>query len=183
MISGHVFIATSLDGFIARNNGDIDWLLSRDVAEEDHGYNAFIKNIDGIVMGRGSFEKVVTFDPWPYSVPVIVLSKTLTSASVPEKLKGKVRIADLSPREAMNELMKSGWRNVYVDGGQIIQSFLRENLIEDMVLTKIPVLIGEGRSLFGKVTEDVTLTHVETKSFPSGLVQSFYKVESWQKSN
>ena len=176
MPTGHVFIATSLDGFIARPDGGIDWLLSRDTAGEDHGYGTFIADIDGIVMGRGSFEKVLTFDPWPYTKPVVVLSKQLSSSSVPDGLKEKVRVLDLAPKAAMEKLAHEGWRRVYVDGGQIIQSFLRAGLIEDLVVTQIPVLIGKGRPLFGALPRDLPLIHLATKTFPSGLVQSRYQV-------
>ena len=176
MITGHVFIATSLDGFIARTNGDIEWLISRDDPKEDHGYNDFIKNIDGIIMGRGTFEKALTFDSWYYTVPVVVLSKTLTASDVPEHLKDKVQISNLSPRDLMSQLEKKGWRKVYIDGGQTIQSFLREKLITDLVITTAPVLIGEGLRLFGSLIEDIPLIHTKTQAFPSGLVQSEYKV-------
>lgn len=177
MTSGHVFIATSLDGFIARTNGDIEWLLSRDDPSEDHGYNAFIENIDGIIMGRGSFEKARTFEPWPYTKPVIVLSKSLAQNDLPENLKGRVRLSDLSPKAVMDMLASEGWRRAYVDGGKVIQSFLREGLIADLVVTQIPVLLGEGLPLFGPLNGDVSLTHLGTKTFPSGLVQSHYRVK------
>lgn len=176
MITAHVFIATSLDGFIARNNGDIEWLLKRDDPNEDHGYNEFIKTIDGIIMGRGTFEKALTFDKWYYTVPVIVLSKSLKAGDVPKNLKDKVQISAHSPREAMSLAQKKGWKRVYVDGGQTIQSFLREKLIADMVITSVPVLIGEGKRLFGTIDEDISLIHAKTRAFPSGLVQSQFKV-------
>lgn len=176
MISGHVFIATSLDGYIAKLDGGIDWLLSRDDPSEDHGYNDFIKDIDGLIMGRGSFEKALTFDPWPYAIPVVVMSKTLKAEDIPARLKSKVRLADLAPASLMKSLEKEGWSKVYIDGGQIIQSFLRERLIDDMVITTAPVLLGEGRHLFGFLGEEVSLTHVKTTAFPSGLVQSTYVV-------
>jgi dihydrofolate reductase len=176
MITGHVFIATSLDGFIARRDGKIDWLLSRDHPDEDHGYQDFIKDIDGLVMGRGCFEGVAAFESWPYDKPVVVLSKTLASSPVPDHLTGRVRFVDMTPKAAMEMLAKEGWRRVYVDGGQIVQSFLRESLIADMVVTQVPVLIGEGRPLFGPTGSDIPLTHVTTKAFPSGLVQSFYRI-------
>ena len=176
MITGHVFIATSLDGFIARTDGDIGWLFSQDNPEEDHGYNDFIKYMDGIIMGRGTFEKVLTFGTWPYTIPVIVLSKGLTASDVPENLKDKIQILKHSPRELMLMLQKKGWKKVYVDGGQMIQSFLREKLITDLVITSVPVLIGEGRRLFGWLMKDISLVHIKTNTYPSGLVQSEYKV-------
>lgn len=176
MITGHIFIATSLDGFIAKSDGDIEWLLKRDDPTEDHGYNSFISNIDGIVMGRETYEKVLKFEDWYYSKPVIVLSRTLTSSSVPERLKNKVRILNSTPRELMNSLAKEKWKRVYVDGGKIIQSFLQDGLIEDMIITKVPVLLGQGRSLFGPLKNEISLEHLTTLAFPSGLVQSHYRV-------
>ncbi len=176
MISGHVFIATSLDGFIARPDGTLDWLLSRDAADEDHGYTDFIADMDGIVMGRGSYETVLAFDPWPYDKPLVVLSKSLAGSPVPAHLAGRVRFCDLSPKAAMAMLKAEGWRRVYVDGGQIVQAFLRDGLIADMVVTRVPVLIGQGRPLFGAIAADIALTHVATRAFPSGLVQSHYRI-------
>jgi dihydrofolate reductase len=176
MITGHVFIATSLDGYIARPDGDIDWLLQRDDPAEDHGYAAFIADIDVIVMGRGSYEKVSSFDSWPYALPVLVLSQQLADTPVPDTLLKKVRFSGLSPRDAMNDLARQGVRRVYVDGGQVVQSFLREGLIEDMVITTVPVLIGDGRPLFGALPRDQGLALVSSRSFPSGLVQSTYRL-------
>lgn len=178
MITGHVFIAVSLDGYIARPDGEIDWLLSRDHPDEDHGYDDFIADKDAIVMGRGSYEKVSSFDTWPYDRPVLVLSKRLCGAPVPDSLQGKVRFADLAPADAMRELARNGARRVYVDGGQLVQSFLRERLIADMVITTVPVLIGAGRPLFGALPEDRALTLVSSRSFPSGLVQSAYRLQA-----
>lgn len=176
MISAHVFIAISLDGFIARADGDIGWLLQRDDPTEDHGYSDFIADKDMIVMGRGSYEKVVTFDKWPYDRPILVLSKQLAGTLVPEALKGKVRFANLAPKDALEELTRQNVHRVYVDGGQLVQSFLRDGLINDMVITTVPVLIGSGRPLFGPLPQDIDLALVSCRSFPSGLVQSTYRL-------
>ncbi|HQS00460.1 MULTISPECIES: dihydrofolate reductase family protein [unclassified Polaromonas] len=176
MITAHVFIAISLDGFIARQDGDIDWLLQRDDPAEDHGYAAFIADKDLIVMGRGSYEKVLTLDTWPYDRPVLVLSKQLTDAPVPEALKGKVRFSSLTPKDAMEKLAEQNVRRVYVDGGQLVQSFLRDGLVADMVITTVPVLLGSGRPLFGALPQDIDLKLVSSRSFPSGLVQSSYRL-------
>ena len=183
MISGHVFIATSLDGFIARNDGSIEWLLQRDDPSEDHGYNLFIENIDAIIMGRGSFQSVRDFTPWPYTRPVLVLTATLADQPVPRELEGKVRFSGSSPEEAMAMLEAEGCRRVYIDGGLVIQSFLRLGLISDMVITHIPVLLGSGRSLFGPIPKDISLIHEETRTFPSGLVQSSYKLGTLNTEN
>ena len=176
MTTAHVFIATSLDGYIARPDGDIGWLLQRDAADEDHGYDDFIADKDMIVMGRGTYEKVCTFEPWPYDRPVVVLSRQLAGTPVPAALEGKVSFSDLAPREALRLLGEQGVRRVYVDGGQLIQSFLREGLVEDMVVTTVPVLIGAGRPLFGALERDLDLALQASRSFPSGLVQSTYRV-------
>ncbi|RON47741.1 dihydrofolate reductase family protein [Pseudomonas frederiksbergensis] len=176
MTTAHVFIATSLDGFIARPDGDIDWLLQRDDPTEDHGYPAFIADKDVIVMGRGSYEKVLTFDTWFYDRPVVVLSQQLANSPVPEALEGKVRFSSLTPAGLMEELTTQGVHRVYVDGGQLVQSFLRDGLVADMVITTVPVLIGAGRPLFGVLAQDIELKLVASRSFPSGLVQSTYRV-------
>ena len=133
MITTHVFIAISLDGFIARQDGNIDWLLQRDDPTEDHGYTAFIADKDMIVMGRGSYEKVLTLDTWPYDRPALVLSKQLADAPVPEALKGKVRFSSCAPKEAIEKLAEQNVRRVYVDGGRLVQAFLRDGLVADMV--------------------------------------------------
>lgn len=176
MITGHVFVATSLDGFIARKDGDIAWLLERDDPAEDHGYDAFIEKIDIVVMGRGTFEKVRDERPWFYTRPVLVLSRSLMNHDIPADLIGKVRASDKSPEQAMQMLEAEGHGRVYVDGGKVIQSFLREGLIADMVITLVPVLLGEGRSLFGATPSDIPLVHEGTRSFGSGLVQSCYRI-------
>ncbi|HEY8575232.1 MAG TPA: dihydrofolate reductase family protein [Devosia sp.] len=178
LITGHVFIATSLDGFIARENGEIDWLLQHDQAGEDHGYDEFIKDIDTIVMGRGTFEAVQGMGEWFYNRPVVVLSSSLSLQAVPEHLAGKVRFSDKSPSEVMAMLEEEGIKRVYVDGGKVIQSFLSLNMIKDMVITRIPILLGAGRPLFGGIQRDIPLGHISTRSFPSGLVQSSYRVEA-----
>jgi dihydrofolate reductase len=107
-------------------------------------------------MGRGSYEKVVTFDTWFYDRPVVVLSGQLADSPVPEALKGKLRFSNLAPRDVMEELARQGMRRVYVDGGQLVQSFLRDGLVTDMVITTVPVLIGSGRPLFGAFSRMLT---------------------------
>ncbi|MBB2919280.1 dihydrofolate reductase family protein [Cupriavidus alkaliphilus] len=176
MITGHVFIATSLDGFIARPDGDIGWLLERDDPAEDHGYTDFIADKGAIVMGRGSYEKIITMGEWAYDRPVLVLSRQLAGKPVPDALQGKVRFSDATPQDAMAQLEAEGVQRVYVDGGQVVQSFLREGLIADMVVTTVPVLIGAGRPLFGTLPHDVSLKLESSRHFPSGLVQSSYRV-------
>ncbi len=174
--TGHVFIATSLDGFIAKPDGDIAWLIERDAPNEDHGYDSFIEKIDAILMGRATFEKVASMEKWPFTKPVTVLSKTLNPLFLPDSLQEKVKICSLSPTESMRESDRAGVKRFYNDGQQVIQSFLNEGLIEDIVITVVPILLGQGRSLFGVRPLEHSLIHLKTISFPSGLVQSHYSV-------
>ncbi|MDG1531368.1 MAG: dihydrofolate reductase family protein [Paracoccaceae bacterium] len=176
MTTGHIFIAQSLDGFIARPDHGLDWLMKFQVEDDDNGYGYFISSMDCIVMGRGSFLNVLSFGEWPYELPVIVLSNTLSQNDIPENIADKVILSQLSPPELMGMLTDLGWNRAYIDGGQVIQSFLRDDLIDDMVLTQIPILIGKGIPLFGELDRDVDLLHMDTSSAPSGLVSSFYKV-------
>ncbi len=176
MTSGHVFIAISLDGFIARGNHEIDWLTELDTGNDDFGYGKFIETVDGIVMGRRTYEKVLTLGDWQYSKPVIVMSKSMSQEDVHPELADKVSMTNLDPCEIMDVLQAKGWNRVYVDGGQVVQAFLQAGLIQDMVLTVAPVLIGDGIRLFGSVDEDVNLELVDVRQFASGMVQAQYRI-------
>ena len=129
-------------------------------------------------MGRGSYEKALTFDQWPYDRPVLVLSRQLTDTAIPEALKGKVQLSSRTPGEVLADLAAQNAHRVYLDGGQVIQSFLREGLVADIVITIVPVLLGSGKPLFGSLTRDIDLTLLSSRSFPSGLVQSHYRLTS-----
>ena len=167
-----VFIATSLDGFIAREDGGLDWLPGDDC--EPHGYEEFFASVDAVVIGRGTFETVLGFGSWPYgSKPVFVLSSRHTVKLPPEAV-GEVLAGD--PREISARLEERGFRHLYVDGGVTIQGFLRAGLIQRMTITRIPVLLGKGIPLFGDLPADLRLRHAWTRSFPSGMVQSEYAV-------
>ncbi len=174
VVTGHVFIATSLDGFIAREDGSIDWLDMPGVEVEDHGFNEMMASVDGLIMGRGTYEKVLEFGAWPYNKPVIVLTKSLKASAIPKHLQDNVSFCSDEPEQLMQSL--AGWKRAYIDGGSVIRSFLSAGLIEDMVLTRIPVLIGRGIPLFGPLLKDVRLLHIDTVAYPSGLVTSRYRV-------
>jgi dihydrofolate reductase len=181
MTAGHVFIATSLDGYIARVGGGLDWLPGMgEGAEampqaEDHGYDAFIAGMDGIVMGGATFRVARAFDPWPYALPLVVVSRAMTGDDVPEGLRGQVRIVR-SITDARAATADLGWRHAYIDGGQVITGYLAAGAITDLVITRVPVLLGAGLPLFGALPGDVRLRHLGTTAFPSGLVQSRYAV-------
>ncbi len=168
-----VYIAVSLDGFIARKNGDIDWLTGGE-SGEDYGYADFMSTVDHVVMGRNTFEKVLSFGGWHYEKKVIVL----TSRDLPlaPELSGKAEALHLSPRELIHELERRGVRHIYLDGGVTVQRFLREGLVDEMTITTIPILIGEGLPLFGALEEDVRLELLGSQSFKNGFVQNIYKV-------
>ena len=172
----HAFIATSLDGFIARPDGGIDWLEPFNAGNEDHGYDGFIAKMDGIIMGRGTFETVLRFVQWPYALPVIVLSQSLTMDDVPADLADCVAISAMTPAEILPALEAEGWARVYVDGGLLLQSFLRDGLLDEITLNRAPLLLGAGRPLFGALPAEVALVHQSTRSFPSGLVASTYSI-------
>lgn len=176
MTTGHVFIASSLDGYIALEDGDISWLTPNGADSEDHGYNAFYATIDAIIMGRGTWEKVSTFGDWPFDKPVIVMSKSLSQNDLPADQTGKVHIWNCTPSEALKRTADEGWSRVYIDGGQLIQSFMQEGLIADLILTRVPVLLGRGKPLFGALSANVPLKHIETRCFQSGMVQSRYEI-------
>jgi len=171
-VKASVFVGTSLDGFIARVNGDLDFLPPG--GGEPHGYDEFIASVDALVIGRKTFETVLAFDTWPYGEkPVFVLStRALASApagAVVERMSG-------DPAEIVSKLDARGIRHVYVDGGITIQRFLQAGLIQRLIITRVPVLIGAGIPLFGAIPRDILLKHVGTRQYASGLVQSEYLI-------
>ena len=167
-----VFIATSIDGFIAREDGAIDWLPE---SPEPHGYDEFMATIDAIVMGRNTFETVLGFGGgWPFKTPVVVLSSRASELVAPEG--AACEMMSGTPQEVVARLSERGLKHLYIDGGVTIQRFLEAGLIQRMIITRIPVLLGAGIPLFGPLSRDVVLKHVATRSYPSGLVQSEYAI-------
>lgn len=170
-----VFIGTSVDGFIARRNGEFDFLPEG--GGEPHGYDEFIASVDTLVIGRKTYETVLKFAHWPYGKKrVVVLSSQPLDFSA---VRGGVveQMAGL-PAEIVSNLTASGVRHAYVDGGITIQRFLSANLIQRLIITRVPVLIGEGIPLFGALPRDVRLRHIATQHYPSGLVKTEYQVVS-----
>jgi len=175
-----VYVGTSLDGFIARKDGSIDWLNEANSSlpeGEDLGFYSFMDSIDAIVMGRKTFEQVLSFGQWPYgNKPIIVLSRY--KIEIPDDLSLAVTCSSESPIELTGRLIKEGANRLYIDGGATIQSFLQEGLIKDLTITVIPILLGDGISLFGKIEKDIKLKHIKTKSYDFGFVQSTYEIET-----
>lgn len=170
-----VFIATSLDGFIAREDGGIDWLPMGADGNEDYGYTALMKSVDALVMGRNTFELVLSFGKWPYGGTNIVVLTT-RPLHPPPWVPSSVKVMSGDPREVVRVLEDHGARHIYVDGGNTVQRFLASGLVTQLVITRIPILLGRGIPLFGALTHDVRLQHVRTTSWPSGLVQSEYLI-------
>lgn len=175
-----VYIATSADGFIAKPDGDIEWLLRpeyADAAKVGLVYSEFISTVDAIVMGRHSYEKVLTFDEWYYegTEVVVLTSRDLTA---PEKLTGKVRFESGSPNEIVAKLEKEGKNHLYIDGGITIQRFLEAKLIDELTITVIPILLGKGIPLFGDTGTELPLELMDVSTSPNGTVQKRYRVKS-----
>jgi len=171
-VKASVFVGTSLDGFIARANGDLDFLEAG--GGEPHGYDEFIATVDALVIGRKTFETVLTFGSWPYgNKPVFVLSTRPLAPTPPGAMVERMSGA---PADIVSQLAARGIGHIYVDGGITIQRFLEAGLIHRLIITRVPVLIGGGIPLFGAVPRDIPLKHVATRHYASGLVQSEYLV-------
>lgn len=178
---GYVFIATSLDGFIARPDGDIEWLTDppenprhapgHDGPNPPPDYGALMAAVDHLVMGRGTYEKILTFDGWPYDKPVVVLSTTLPADAGPH-----VTVTRDIP-ETLRLLDRRGAKGVYIDGGKVVQSFLAHDLVDEITLARAPVLLGHGLPLFGPIDRDIRLTHTGSLTTDSGMTSSHYLVE------
>ena len=175
-----VYVATSVDGFIAKPNGDIEWLHQPEYsgsAMEGLSYDDFIATVDALVMGRNTFEKVLSFGSWPYEgTPVIVLSSS--KLDIPEHLKGQVRVESGDPVDLAAMLGSEGKQHLYIDGGVTIQRFLQAGLIHEITITRIPILLGAGISLFDAFAIEVPLRLVAATSSDNGFVQVRYEVAS-----
>lgn len=167
-----VYIGTSLDGFIAKKDGNLDWLVKFQNKEVGDSYEEFIITIDAHVIGRGTFETVLAYHPWPYEKKVFVLSSTIKQ--IPEALQGKVTVLSMKPRDVLKYLSSEGFSNIYVDGGNVIQGFLKEDCIDELIITRVPVLLGSGIPLFGSLNNDLRFEHKKTQVYSNGLVKSWY---------
>jgi dihydrofolate reductase len=168
-----IYIGKSLDGFIAGKNDDLQWLEDIPNPENsDFGFTAFIDRIDAIVMGRRTFETVQSFGTWIYTRPVYVVSTTL--AHLPPEYDGRAQVLNLKPAQIIKELEDKGYKNLYIDGGVLIQSFLAEDLIDEMIITTVPVLLGDGIPLFANLAKQLQFRHVRTEILAGHLVKSHY---------
>ncbi|WP_281560662.1 dihydrofolate reductase family protein [Thalassomonas sp. RHCl1] len=173
-MSNIVYIATSLDGYIADKNNQIDWLHEIPNPEgDDLGFNDFIDNIDALVMGRNTLEAVLSFDcDWPYSKPVFVLSNTMTE--VPSGYEEKVFLVKGELKGIVKDLNEQGFNKLYIDGGVTIQNFLKQDMIDELIITTIPVLLGGGIPLFADLASPLKFTHVKAQRYLNCLVQNHF---------
>lgn len=169
-----VFIATSLDGFIADKKGGIDWLdIFPAINQVDTGYGAFMAQIDALLMGRNTFETVCSFDiEWPYDKPVFVLSNTLKQ--IPQPLQDKAKLVSGPLEEVLEKIHQQGYHRLYIDGGKTIQSFLKEDLIDEMIITTIPFVLGGGIPLFSELPNPLLFECVSSQTFLGKIVQSHF---------
>jgi dihydrofolate reductase len=166
-----VFIAASLDGFIARRDGGIDWLSIVETPGEDYGYARFFDGVGALILGRGTYDKVLGFPAWPYGdKPCVVFTHR-----PPPAARNRERFHAGAPGPLLAELHEAGIRRVYVDGGALIRAFLREDLIDDITLSIVPVMLGDGIPLFGDGVPERRLRLAGSQAFASGLVQLRYE--------
>jgi dihydrofolate reductase len=180
-----VFIATSTDGFIAKKDGSVDWLhasgnAAADMGEQaDMGFADYLSSIDCLIMGRKCMEVIasmnLTPEQWPYGDNrIIVLSNTLKQA--PDNIKDKVEIYSGDLRTLVSALDSDGYKHAYIDGGITIQAFINLGLIDEMTITRAPVLLGEGIPLFGTTKKDIKLEQASATAFANDFVQVKYSV-------
>ena len=175
-MTNYVYIAQSLDGYIAGPKGELDWLDEIDNPEKsDYGFSEFMKNIDALVMGRNTFDKVLSFGMWPYDKPVFVATNSMPS--VPSIVERKAFLLKGTPNDMVMSLVDRGYRNLYIDGGSLIQSFLADSLIDRIIVTTVPVLLGDGIPLFGTLPQRVKLKLLNSEILSNQLVKTTYDVQ------
>lgn len=173
-MENHVYIATSLDGFIARKNHSLDFLDEIENPEgSDFGYGEFFAGIDALVMGKNTFQKVLTFGEWPYDKPVYVVSNSMKE--LPAGLDTKAKIVSGTVAEILQTIHDDGHQQLYIDGGQTIGAFLSEDKIDEMTITRVPRLLGDGIRLFDTSNQDLQFEHIKTTTYDNGLVKSHYR--------
>lgn len=169
-----VYVAMSLDGYIATSDGGVGWLDEiPNPSGDDYGYAAFMKGIDALLIGRNSFEKLLTFDGWFYDKPVMVASNSLEK--IPDHLQEKAFLVRGSLEEVIQQVHDKGHDNIYLDGGMLVQSCLRADLVDQMILTQVPILLGEGIPLFGSLDQPLNFRLVSSVVFNNHLVQSHFQ--------
>jgi dihydrofolate reductase len=166
-----IYIASSIDGYIARTDGNLDWLHYGHTGNEDYGFKKFTTSIDAVVMGRNTYEVVAGFDQWAYKDKrVIVLSNTLT------EVRKEAELFSGQLTELLVKLHAENIKHIWVDGGITVSRFLEAGLVDDITVSIIAMVLGSGIPLFSVMNQEHKCHLVSTQSYPSGLVQLKYEV-------
>ena len=165
-----MFIAASLDGFIARRDGSIDWLPAVDARGEDHGFARFFGEVDALLVGRSTWEVACGFDPWPYGG-----KRVAVLAHAPREARHGETFHAGDPGAVLDALGREGARRVYADGGSVVSQLLAARRVDDLTVSIVPVILGDGIRLFQPPLPECALVLEATVPFPSGLVQLRYR--------
>lgn len=168
-----LYIATSLDGYIATPEGDLGFLSVVEQPGEDYGYSTFIKTIDTVILGRKTYDKVLSFGiPFPHAD-----KRTYVITRTPRATEGNIVFYTGSLPELVAQLKNENGKNIFVDGGaEVVHELMRHNLIDEFVISTIPVFLGEGIPLFRSGRPQLKLQLISSTSFEKGLVQSHYVI-------
>ena len=171
-----LYIATSLDGFIAREDGSIDWLTEyENNSETDYGYSEFYASIGTVLMGRKTYEQVLGFGDWPYGEKK---SYVFTRQKEPLRRENNVEFVSGDIGEFVRDLKENTEEDIWLVGGsQLIKVFLEENLVQDLIIFVVPIILGSGIPLFDRIGKEIRLTTGKVERYENGLVRLEYKVE------
>lgn len=166
------YLASSVDGFMAPEDGSLDWLAPFSASGEDHGYTEFYASIDALVVGSRTYEQMLGFGEWPHQDrPVTVMSSRLLPAAGES-----VTVSPLDPQAVVDELVSAGRGRIWlVGGGALASSFAAAGLIDEYVVSYVPVLLGSGVGLLGGHGDMRTLDLVDAQTFRDGIVQCRYR--------
>lgn len=173
-MSNIVYVATSLDGFIADKDNKLDWLHNIPNPEKsDFGYGELMASVDALVMGRNTFETILGFNcDWPYNKPVFVLSDRLTE--IPKGYEDKAFLLKGTPQQISENLNSKGYNKLYIDGGVTIQNFLKQDMIDELIITTIPILLGGGIPLFGELSQPTKFRHTKSERYADSIVKNYF---------
>lgn len=165
-----IYIATSIDGYIARKDGGLDWLDQVGGFDEDYGFKKLLGNIDALIIGRKTYEVATTVpDPYP-GKRVVVLSNSLNS------VRNDMELYQGDLTDLLTKLHKDGIKHVWIDGGMTISQFLSSQMVDTMTLSIIPVILGSGIPLFNVIDKEIHCRAISSQTYPSGLVQLRYEI-------
>jgi len=165
------YIACSVDGYIAKEDGSLEWLDCAHLPNEDYGFQEFFSSLDAIVMGRKTYEKIMTFEKWPYSG-----KKVVVMSSVLQNVHEEAQLSKATPSEVIAKLHEENFRHVWIDGGITVSAFLQSGLIDRLIISIIPTLLGSGIPLFNPMDRPINCKLITSKAYASGLVQNNYEI-------